>query len=114
MTLRRIALIASLPMLLATGFYLAYSHPEVFVPRASHAIAKPDATFGESYAPPVLTPSELKAKLDRGESLVIADVRGLDSFTYKHIEGALSMPASEITTWGPKLKPEELVVFYCS
>lgn len=114
MTIPRLALAIGAATLLGAGFTVAFTHPEIlsgaFGPSAHQHAAVEDHAF----VPEALTPAELKAKLDHGERIVLGDVRGQTSFDAKHIAGARSMPASEIETWGPKLLPEELVVFYCS
>lgn len=116
MTIRRLALAIGATTLLGAGFTLAYTHPEILkgafgpsAPSREHA-----AVEDHAFVPDALTPAELKLRLDNGERIVLGDVRGQASFDAKHITGARSMPASEIETWGPKLLPEELVVFYCS
>lgn len=130
MNRRRLALVIGVPLLLAGTFYVAFAHPEVFAPGArstsaaldgpaepgSHdghgsAAGAPEATHADLRA---VTPEELKDMLERGDPVIVGDVRGQASFERKHITGARSMPASEIQTWGPKLLPDELVVFYCS
>jgi rhodanese-related sulfurtransferase len=106
---RRIALAIGIVALLGTGFSLAFAFPEVFAPARS-----PAAPMESEYEPLALTPAEVKARMDRGEPLLIADVRGKTSYEAKHITGARSMPASESSSWGPGLDPGVQVVFYCS
>lgn len=109
---RRLALIAGLVVLLGAGFGLAFAFPGVFSP--GNMPAEPRDAQAEEYEPTLLTPAEVKERLDRGENLIIGDVRGEGSFAKKHITGARSMPASESNKWGPSLKDQDLVVFYCS
>lgn len=111
MNSRRLALVAGLIVLLGAGFALTFAFPELFSP--GHA-ATPKAAHAGDYEPKLLTPAEVKARLDRGDKVVIADVRGASSYAKKHITGARSMPASESSKWGPTLKDFALVVFYCS
>ncbi len=116
MSRRRIALAAGTVLLLGAVFTLAFTNPQVF----SLAGTAPDGTSPEAVvvAPETplkeLTPVEVKAMQDRGEPLILADVRGASSFGARHLTGARSMPASEMETWGPKLPRNDLVVFYCS
>lgn len=48
-----------------------------------------------------VTPQEVKARMDQGESLRIVDVRGRASYDLLHIEGAISLPAHDYQVWGP-------------
>jgi|GEM_PF-909462 len=118
MTPRRIALVAGTVVLLGTAFTLAFTNPQFFFPAGStpSAGARIAATAEETEKTPLreLEPAEVKGMLDRGDPLILADVRGPSSFEARHITGARSMPASEIEAWGPKLKNEDLAVFYCS
>lgn len=115
MTARKLALALGIPLLLGAGFYAAFSFPQVFAPGASQA-SGPQASSPSALAftPVGLTPDEVTSRQSRGERVVLADVRGQASFESRHIEGARSMPPSEIRSWGPKLSDAELVVFYCS
>lgn len=112
MTPRRIALIVGTVVLLGTAFTFAFTNAQVFFP----ASATSGETAIEEAKPPLreLEPAEVKAMVDRGEKVFLADVRGPSSFETRHITGARSMPASEIDAWGPKLNSQELAVFYCS
>ncbi len=117
MSRRRLALIAGTVVLLGTVFTVAFMNPQVFsLVSAGPAKAGDTETVleAEKTPMPMVTPQEVKAKLDRGERLLLADVRGASSFKSRHITGAQSMPASEMDAWGPKLGPETLTVFYCS
>lgn len=117
MSRRRLALIAGAVVLLGGVFTLTFSYPQVFLlVGGGQAAAGSRERAGEVATSilPTVTPAELKEKLDRGEAVLIADVRGAKSFKSRHIAGAMSMPASEMDTWGPKLDPETLTVFYCS
>ncbi len=109
MTPRRIAIALGTIVVLATGFTLAFAFPQVFAPPPA-----PIPIEAGIYSPLALTPAEVKVRQDRGERILLADVRGKSSFEEKHIAGARAMPASESKTWGPRLDPAELVVFYCS
>lgn len=117
MTRRRLAIAAGTVFLLGTVFGLAFMNPQVFsLAGTGPAAPKGAQTVVEAEAEPMpgLTPAEVKAKLDRGEPLILADVRGAKSYQTRHISGSQSMPASELESWGPKLNAKELTVFYCS
>ena len=117
MSRRRLALIAGTAVLLGAVFTVAFMNPQVFsLVGAGPAKADHSETVlvAEEHAMPALTPEAVKAKLDSGERVVLADVRGASSFKTRHISGAQSMPASEMETWGPKLSRDDLLVFYCS
>ena len=116
MSRRRLALIAGTAVLLGTVFTVAFMNPQVFSLVGGPAQSEPAETVlvAEEHLMPTLTPEALKAKLDGGERVILADVRGPSSFKTRHIAGALSMPASEMERWGPQLSREDLLVFYCS
>jgi len=45
---------------------------------------------------PRITPQELRAALDSGMRVVVADVRSREAYDEKHIEGAISVPSAEL------------------
>lgn len=59
-----------------------------------------------------LTPEQVKARMDAGERILLADVRPRRSFERMRITGAESYPLSEIGVWGPTLSPAMTLVFY--
>jgi len=73
----------------------------------------PDTVIGGP-EPPIITPAELKAQLDRGEPVVIVDGRSPADFAQGHLNGALSIPAGEISERYQELPKDRLIVFYCS
>ena len=73
----------------------------------------PDTEIGGP-EPPIITPAELKAQLDRGEPVVIVDGRSPADFAQGHLPGALSIPAGEISERYQELPKDRLIVFYCS
>jgi len=58
---------------------------------------------------------ELKRKMDRHDNLTLVDARNSDSFKEEHIEGAISLPLSEVRERAEHLlsRSDEIVV-YCS
>jgi hypothetical protein len=73
----------------------------------------PDTEIGGP-EPPVITPAELKAQLDQGEPVVIVDGRSPADFAQGHVQGALSIPAGEISERYQELPKDKLIVVYCS
>ncbi len=45
---------------------------------------------------PRIEPQELKSKLDRGEDVVVVDVRRMETYEEGHLPGALSIPLAAI------------------
>jgi hypothetical protein len=63
---------------------------------------------------PRMTPDELKALLDAGEEVVIADSRALTPYNVRHITGAISMPLAEVEERADELPRDRTIVFYCT
>jgi rhodanese-related sulfurtransferase len=57
---------------------------------------------------------ELKALLDAGEEVIIADSRSLSSYEERHIAGAISMPLLEVDERYKELPQDAKVVLYCT
>ena len=63
---------------------------------------------------PKITPEELKAKMDSGESLIVVDVNPESMYSKGHIPGAVHKPWSfKGFTEDPGLPKSILLVFYC-
>jgi len=60
-----------------------------------------------------ITAEELKAKIDRGESFILLDVRPEKKYDSGHIPGAISMPLDEIPNRYTELSPEQEIIVYC-
>jgi len=73
----------------------------------------PDTEIGGT-EPPVITPAELKAQLDKGEPVVVVDGRPPADFAQGHLPGALSIPFGEISERYQALPKDKLIVVYCS
>ncbi len=65
---------------------------------------------GEPFA---ITPEELKAKMDRGEAVVLVDVREKDEWAVNRIEGATLIPLMTLPQRERELDPKTEVVAYC-
>src|SRR5271154_855321 len=61
-----------------------------------------------------ITPTELKARLDRGEKFRLIDVREADEWAVAKLPGAELIPLSQFQQRGPEeLSPGEDIVLYC-
>jgi adenylyltransferase/sulfurtransferase len=65
---------------------------------------------GEPYE---IDPEELKAKLDRGEPVVLIDVREPDEWAVNRIEGATLIPLATLPKKARELDPSTEIVAYC-
>ena len=72
----------------------------------------PEVTSKEDV--PRITPQELKAQLDAGEKVIVADARSLESYQERHIAGSISVPLLEVTDHLDKLPKRAHIVFYCT
>lgn len=80
---------------------------------ACQGAAGPAAIAGPADVPRI-TPQELKAQLDAGEAVIVADARSLEAFEMRHIAGAISVPLFEIADHLDELPHRAHVVFYCT
>ncbi|MDZ4719417.1 MAG: rhodanese-like domain-containing protein [Roseiflexaceae bacterium] len=60
-----------------------------------------------------LTVADVKAKLDRGESFRLIDVREPAEHAIARIEGAELLPLSQAQQWVATLPHDEELVFFC-
>src|SRR5271170_4235368 len=61
-----------------------------------------------------ITPTELKARLDRGEKLRLIDVREPDEWAIAKLPGAELIPLAQFGQRAPgELAPDESIVLYC-
>lgn len=63
--------------------------------------------------PDHITPSELKARLDRHESLVLLDVRDGWEVALSRLDNAVHIPMDEIELRAAELSPLDDIVVYC-
>lgn len=61
-----------------------------------------------------ITMRQLEALLDRGEDMVLIDLRNRASFARGHISGAVNIPFEELEASRNRLPVDRLLVFYCS
>ena len=59
-----------------------------------------------------ILPRVLKGLLDKGETILIVDVRSVNAYKNQHIAGAMSVPLKEVETNLSVLPPETKIVFY--
>jgi rhodanese-related sulfurtransferase len=59
-----------------------------------------------------LTVEEVKARLDRGEALILVDVRKESVYARGHIRGAISLPVTDFATHLDQLPAAKHYVFY--
>lgn len=60
-----------------------------------------------------ITASELKAKLDAGDDLVLIDVRNPDEFAFAKIEGATLIPFGDVMGRADEFQTEKDTVVMC-
>jgi adenylyltransferase/sulfurtransferase len=60
-----------------------------------------------------ITPQELKERLDRGDPLVLVDVRQDWELQICRIEGSINIPIEEIEERASELDPANEIVVYC-
>ncbi len=60
-----------------------------------------------------ITPHELKARLDRGDVVVLVDVRQPWEHDHGHIAGSILMPLPEVPERYEELDPHATIVTYC-
>ncbi|MBS1860030.1 MAG: rhodanese [Acidobacteria bacterium] len=59
------------------------------------------------------TPAEIRRRLDRGEDLLLIDVREAEELAIASIEGALPRPLSRAAEWLDTLPREGEIVIFC-
>ena len=63
-----------------------------------------------------ITREEIKAKLDRGEDVVLVETLGPKYYEDAHLPGAINIPHTEVDRLAPEMLPDKSteVVLYCS
>jgi len=61
----------------------------------------------------IITPIELKAKIDSGGPFILLDVRSESMYNAGHISGAISMSIDEIPDRYVELSPNQEIIVYC-
>ena len=59
-----------------------------------------------------LTVEEVKARLDRGDALILVDVRKESVYARAHIRGAICLPVTDVDSCLDQLPAAKLLVFY--
>ncbi len=59
-----------------------------------------------------ILPKDLKGLLDKGETMLVVDVRSANAYKNKHIAGAMSVPLKDVEATLGVLPPETKIVFY--
>jgi len=59
-----------------------------------------------------LTAQEVKARLDRGDALILVDVRKESVYARAHIRGAICVPVTDFETRLALLPAEKSLIFY--
>ena len=59
-----------------------------------------------------ITAEEVKGRLDRGEAVLLVDVRSREAYDQSHIKGALSLPGKEAEARLRELLPGRTIVCY--
>ena len=62
---------------------------------------------------PVISPREVKQKLDAQEDIIILDTRSREDYRAKHIKGSLSMPQDEIYVRYSDLPKDKEIIVLC-
>ena len=63
---------------------------------------------------PRISPEDLKARLDKGEAILVVDSRSKTSFDSGHLTGAISVPAGEVESRLDEFPRDQEIVFYCT
>lgn len=63
-----------------------------------------------------ITREELKARIDRGEDLVVVETLGPGYYEDAHLPGAINIPHTEVEELAPAMLPDKSaeIVVYCS
>jgi rhodanese-related sulfurtransferase len=58
---------------------------------------------------------ELKAKMDRGDPVILLEVLAPHYYRHSHLPGALNLPPGKVAEMGPELLPHKdaEIVLYC-
>ncbi len=59
-----------------------------------------------------ITPQQVKERLDRGETIVLVDVRDRSQYDRMHVTGALSVPKTEVDTRAREIPADKPIVTY--
>lgn len=62
----------------------------------------------------LMEPDELRQKLNRGEELVVIDVRSAEEFASGHIDGAINIPADQLVMRLGEIPDKAAIVTVCN
>ena len=84
---------------------------------AAQPVAKPGTPAATANTVPYqkITPAAVKERLDKGEKLIIVDVRTQEEYASGHIAKSLLLPYDEIGQKAPALLPDKhvAIIVYC-
>jgi rhodanese-related sulfurtransferase len=62
-----------------------------------------------------ITRDELKAKMDRGEDIVLVDTMAEMYYRHSHLPGAINLPADEVREHAAEVLPDKdaEIIVYC-
>lgn len=60
-----------------------------------------------------ITPAELNERMEKGETVLLIDVREDVEYEMARIEGARLMPLSRFPEWADSLNPDDEIVLMC-
>ena len=63
---------------------------------------------------PRISTQDLKQKLDGGAQILVVDARSAAEYAERHIEGAISVPLSEVEARLDEFPRDQEIVFYCT
>lgn len=63
---------------------------------------------------PRITPEEVQDRIDKGDAILIVDSRSAASYADRHIAGAISVPAGEVSSRLYELPKDQEIVLYCT
>ena len=84
------------------------------VPREGPLVPSFSTTKKSDYDPPRAVATEVKARLARGEVILVVDVRAPESYAHEHIGGAVSSPWRDMAKGFAMLPKDKLLLLYCT
>lgn len=60
-----------------------------------------------------ITTADLKERLEKGERLLVVDVREADEYAAGHVPGALHKPLGQIQSWAQELDKDAEILLFC-
>jgi rhodanese-related sulfurtransferase len=77
---------------------------------------KPTAAEGDQIMVRTISRDELKAKLDRGDAVVILEALPEKHYGHSHLPGAINFPHDQVEALAPRIVPDKNadIVVYCA